>query len=100
MEGEDFAESGVIFFGLLSYNFSHSYSQLSSIPGSLATPTSWAKSHLINKTKDVITEALRTYDGILSLLLSEGSSHTHTYTHETACQDFRLYRICIKTYFL
>ena len=34
------------------------------------------------KTEDVITEALETYDVIISLLLDEGvASHTHTHTH-------------------
>ena len=34
------------------------------------------------KTEDVITEALETYNVIISLLLDEGvASHTHTHPH-------------------
>ena len=48
------------------------------------------------KTEDVITEALETYDVIISLLLDEGvASHTHTHTHTytTSCQNLRRYRV-------
>ena len=44
------------------------------------------------KTEDVITEALETYNVIISLLLDEGVA-SHTHTHTPSCQNLRHYRV-------